>query len=136
MTAKEYLQQVRLADVKMLQRINQLKEVRASISYMSGIDYSKERVQSTPQAGNKQIEKLVDLEAEVNNIIDETVAAKHKVINEIQSLDNADYIQLLYKRYIEFKPFETIASEMYLSYYRTCHLHGDALKEFQQKVLC
>lgn len=136
MTAKEYLQQVRLADVKMLQRVNQLKEVRASISYMSGIDYSKERVQSTPQAGNKQIEKLVDLEAEVNNIIDETVAAKHKVINEIQSLDNADYIQLLYKRYIEFKPFETIASEMYLSYYRTCHLHGDALKEFQQKVLC
>ena len=136
MTAKEYLQQVRLADVKMLQRINQLKEVRASISYISGIDYSKDRVQTTPQAGNKQIEKLVDLEAEVNNIIDETVAAKHKIINEIQTLDNADYIQLLYKRYIEYKPFETIASEMYLSYYRICHLHGDALKEFQQKVLC
>lgn len=136
MTAKEYLQQVRLADVKMLQRINQLKEVRASISYISGIDYSKDRVQTTPQAGNKQIEKLVDLEAEVNNIIDETVAAKHKIISEIQSLDNADYIQLLYKRYIEYKPFETIASEMYLSYYRICHLHGDALKEFQQKVLC
>ncbi|MCQ2609007.1 MAG: hypothetical protein MJ197_10030 [Bacteroidales bacterium] len=136
MTAKEYLQQVRLADVKMLQRINQLKEVRASISYISGIDYSKDRVQSTPQAGNKQIEKLVDLEAEVNNIIDETVAAKHKIINEIQSLGNADYIQLLYKRYIEYKPFETIASEMYLSYYRICHLHGEALKEFQQKVLC
>lgn len=135
MTAKEYLQQVKLADIKMLQRVNQLKEVRQSISYISGIDYSKDRVQSSPHAGNTQIEKLVDLEAEVNKLIDETVAAKHKIITEIQMLDNADYVQLLYKRYIEYKPFETIASEMFLSYYRTCHLHGEALQSFQQKVL-
>ena len=64
--------------------------------------------------------------------IDYFVDLKHKVINQIQSLDNRSYAEILYKRYIEFKRLELIAVELGYSYNRIRHLHGEALKYFDK----
>ena len=79
----------------------------------------------------KPICRIIDLEAEINAEIDRFVDEKHKIINQIQGLKNSDYISLLFKRYVEFKKFETIAVEMNFTYQYVLNMHGYALKEFE-----
>ena len=101
---------------------------------IGSIDYSRERVQ-TSLSGNAPfvglIERINDLNAEINAEIDTFVDEKHRIINQIQGLTNINHIALLYKRYIEFKKFETIADEMNFTYQYAIELHGYALAEFQ-----
>ena len=79
----------------------------------------------------KPICRIIDLEAEINDEIDRFVDEKHKIINQIQRLKNADYISLLFKRYVEYKKFETIAVEMNFTYQYVIEMHRYALKEFE-----
>ena len=130
MTAKEYLNQIRLLDVRIGQRIEELEEMRQRISILTGIDYSKDRIQSTPSSGNKQIEELVDFENTVLDMIHKETKLKHKVIGEIQELSNPIYVDLLFRRYVECYSFEKIACDMGYAYNYVCTLHGEALKEF------
>lgn len=135
MTAKEYLQRIRRADIKIAQRAKELEDLRKSISIISGIDYSKDRVQSSPTTGNKQIEKLVDLENEIARMIDEQSEKKHNIIYQLQQLDKPEHVDVLYKRYVECKYFEEIAVDMRYSYSRIRHIHADALRTFEKKFL-
>ena len=135
MRAKDYLNQIRLLDVMIGQRIEELEEMRARISVVTGIDYSKDRVQSTPESGNKQIENLVDFENGLLDLIYKETKVKHRIIGEIQELNNPVYVDLLFRRYVECHSFERIASDMGYAYHYVCTLHGEALKEFDCKVL-
>ena len=83
----------------------------------------------------KLIGRIIDLEAEINAEIDRYVDEKHRIINEIQGLKNADYISLLYKRYVEFKKFEIIAVEMNYTYRYVLNMHGYALKDFEEQII-
>lgn len=138
MKAKEYLQQLQRLDTVINQKIKGVQDLRVQMQSGGGIDYSKERVQSSPSGDApfvKPICKIIDLEAEINAEIDKFVDEKHKIINQIQGLKNSDYISLLFKRYVEFKSLERICVEMNFSYDYIKHLHGYALKEFEDKIL-
>lgn len=138
MKAKEYLQQLQRLDTVINQKIKEVQDLRVQMQSGGGIDYSKERVQSSPSGDApfvKPICKIIDLEAEINAEIDKFVDEKHKIINQIQGLKNSDYISLLFKRYVEFKSLERICVEMNFSYDYIKHLHGYALKEFEDKIL-
>lgn len=138
MKAKEYLQQLQRLDTVINQKIKEVQDLRVQMQSGGGIDYSKERVQSSPSGDApfvKPICKIIDLEAEINAEIDKFVDEKHKIINQIQGLKNSDYISLLFKRYAEFKSLERICVEMNFSYDYIKHLHGYALKEFEDKIL-
>ena len=134
MGAKDYLNQIRLLDIRVGQRIEELNEMRQRISLLTGIDYSKDRIQSSPSSGNKQIEELVDFENTVLDLIHKETKLKHKVIGEIQELSNPVHVDLLFRRYVECHSFEKIACDMGYAYNYVCTLHGEALKEFD-KVL-
>lgn len=134
MKAKEYLQQLQRLDIVINQKIKEAHDLRLKSRSVGGIDYSKEKVQSGPAQDApfvKLIGRIVDLEAEINAEIDFFVDEKHRIINQIQGLQNVNHIALLYKRYVEYKKFETIAVEMNFTYQYTIELHGFALKEFQ-----
>lgn len=134
MKAKEYLQQLKRLDELINQKNKEIDDLRHRATSVSGIDYSKERVQSSPSGDApfvKPICRIIDLEAEINAEIDRFVNEKHKIINQIQGLKNSDYISLLFKRYVEFKKFETIAVEMNFTYQYVLNMHGYALKEFE-----
>ena len=138
MKAKEYLQQLQRLDTVINQKIKEVQDLRVQMQSGGGIDYSKERVQSSPSGDApfvKPICRIIDLEAEINDEIDRFVDEKHKIINQIQGLKNSDYISLLFKRYVEFKSLERICVEMNFSYDYIKHLHGYALKEFEDKIL-
>lgn len=135
MKAKEYLQQLQRLDTVINQKIKELGDLRLKSRSTGAIDYSKEKVQTSPSGDApfvKLIGRIIDLEAEINAEIDVFVDEKHKIINQIQSLKNSDYISLLFKRYVEFKKFETIAIEMNFTYQYVLNMHGYALKEFEK----
>lgn len=134
MKAKEYLQQLQRLDTVINQKIKEVQDLRLQAQGTGGLDYSKERVQSSPSGDVpfvKPICRIIDLEAEINAEIDKFVDEKHKIINQIQGLKNSDYIALLFKRYVEFKKFEVISVEMNFTYQYVIEMHGYALKEFE-----
>ena len=134
MKAKEYLQQLQRLDTVINQKIKELDDLRLKSQSTGSVDYSKERVQTSPSGDApfvKLIGRIIDLEAEINAEIDAFVDDKHKIINQIQGLKNSKYIEILYKHYVEFKRLEVVAVEMNFTYQYVVELHGYALKDFQ-----
>lgn len=134
MKAKEYLQQLQRLDTMINQKIKELGDLRLMSQSVGGIDYSKERVQSSPSGDApfvKPVLRMIELEQEINAEIDRFVDKKHEIINQIQALQNQKHIDILYKHYAEFKRLEIVAVEMNFTYQYIVELHGTALKEFQ-----
>lgn len=134
MRAKEYLQQLRRLDTVIDQKIKELDDLKVKSTCIGGIDYSKERVQSSPSGDApfvKPVLRMIELEQEINAEIDRFVDEKHEIINQIQALQNPKHIDILYKHYVEFKRLEIVAVEMNFTYQYIVELHGTALKEFQ-----
>lgn len=138
MKAKEYLQQLKRLDIVIKQKSKEVNDLCSKSKSISSIDYSKERVRTSPSGEAsfvKLIGRIVDLETEISQEINTFLQEKHKIINQIQELNNTDYIRLLYKRYVEYKSLEHICVEMDFSYDYIKHLHGYALKDFEDKIL-
>lgn len=134
-TPKEYLRQLRTAEIKIEQKEEELERLKASLESISaGTD--GERVQTTPRDKvSEEVPQKVDLEEEIKSDIKTLLILKNKIINEIQSMDNPIYINILYKRYVQYKSLEEIAVEMSYSYTRLRHLHGRALQGFKNKYI-
>ena len=81
------------------------------------------------------VEKLEDLETEIKQELCQFLKKKHQIINEIESLDNHLYVELLYKRYVEYESLWDISSQMNFSYEYIKHLHGYALQDFAYRFL-
>lgn len=134
MKAKEYLQQLQRLDTVINQKIKEVDDLRLKSRSVGSIDYSKERVQTSPSGDApfvKLIGRIIDLEAEINAEIDAFADEKYRIINQIQGLKNSKYIEILYKHYVEFKRLEVVAVEMNFTYQYVVELHGYALKDFQ-----
>lgn len=134
MTAKQYLGQIRILDIKIRQRQREAAELKLAATCTGSISAQGEKVQTSP-SGDKLLNvvaKYVDLEAETQDMIDVMQKRRHKIISEIQSLEDSRYVEILYKRYVEFKSFDLIAVEMKYEYKWTCKLHGKALLAFEK----
>ena len=134
-TAKNYLSQILKMDIRVGQRITELNQMRERLSIITGIDYSKDRIQTMPSTGNKQIEAIVDMENEIIELVQEETQLKHKIIGEIQQLENPIYVDILFRRYVECHSFERISCDMGYAYNYACNLHGEALKVFEKEVM-
>ena len=98
MTAKEYLGQIRLADIK----IRQLEERLDSMKSLGGaIQYDKPLVQSTPEnVTEDRLIEVIDMEREISVEKIRLEKLKNKITLEIQKLTDPRYVQALYYRYV------------------------------------
>lgn len=129
---KEYLRQIRLFDICIRQKEAELAAMRSEIESMSAA-VTGERVQtSVNDKMSEKVSHIVDLEAMIIQDKEKFLRMKDRIINEIQSLDNSVYVDILYKRYVEYKQLEEIAVEMNYSYRQVLRLHGFALQEFKR----
>ena len=132
--AKDYLRQIKV----LRQYLQRLMERRASLHLdvsFGGIDYSADRIQSTPK--NKMEEAMVRLSERLEKIDNSIAKVSVDIddrISSIEKLNNDTHRSILFKRYVEDKSFEVISVEMGYAYNYTCNLHGDALRELS-KVL-
>lgn len=139
-TAKEYLFYIRKLKRKISIKKLQIENIRENLEFLRGLDYTKDKVQtsSKDQLG-EAMANLIDLENEVAEKIVWFEKKYDEAINRISGLSRREYIDILTMRYLEDDPkkrkFEYIACEINYSYDRTCHLHGEALQEFERKYL-
>lgn len=134
MTTKEYLNQIsrlnRMINNKLVE-IQQLRDLALGISSIS----TGERVQSTPdfdKIGSKMA-KIDELEKNLDETIDKYVDLKNRIIGQIDSMEDEITYNILFSRYIEKKQFELIAIDMGYSWRQIIRLHGNALRQFEEK---
>mgnify|MGYP002546476161 CR=1 FL=1 len=133
LSARQYLGQLEVIDTKVQQKLEELETLMIGACGINGIDYSKDRVQ-TSSAGDtvgNAVTRYVSLNEEINAEIDEFADIKHKVIKEIQSLNNSNYIKVLFKVYVQYKSLKATADDMGISYQHVRNIHKKALEEFE-----
>ena len=137
MNVKEYLGQLERLEILIEQKKEELKRLRELSASVGSPTLSVDKVKSgsTPKGAGfeKNIEKCMLLEEEIRQEIAAFTDKRHTIINQIQGLGNAKYINVLYKRYIMFEQFEDIAADMNYSISNIYIVHKKALKEFQKK---
>ena len=102
-------------------------------------NFENERVSSSPKMNDAAftiaVEKTIELNDEINSDIDKLTDLKTKIVCEIEQLSEAKYIDVLYKRYVQFKRFYEISDEMSYSLGHAKKIHRKALKEFAKVIL-
>lgn len=135
MTAKEYLNQIRQSEIFIKQRSRELERIKESRIYIPGINYAKDRVQTSPEGGNIQSERIIDLELEIVDSIKTLNFLRHEIICKIQQMPDTRYSQILYLRYVEYKSIQDIALDLNYEYTYCCELHTKALDNFDELYL-
>lgn len=137
MKAREYLEQLQKMDVAINQNIAWLYELKNIRKELKGVNYTSQKVK-TSKSNRADFEKtlliIMDMEQNINDSIDKFVDQKNEIIKQIQSLDNHKYVQVLYKKYVEYKRLEEIAIEMHYSYQYIKEIHKKALQEFKKNI--
>lgn len=134
MNTKQYLNQVRRYDRMIsnkLSEIYQIKTLATSISVATDGD----RVQSS---GNKDrmgntVARLVDLERETDKLIQVYTEKRQVIISQIDSMEDMNFYDVLFHRYIEGKTFEAISEDIHYSWRQVMRIHDDALAAFEKK---
>lgn len=126
--AKRYLQQIRLYDSHINTKIEELHHLKTMATKITPT--LKQDVVSGGSSQDKlsdAVAKIVDLEAEIDREIDRYVNAMRNISAMIDALSDPDQLQVLHKRYVQFKTWEQIACDMNMTYRNVCYIHGKAL---------
>ncbi len=133
MDTKQYLNQISRMD-KMIQ--NKLSEIYKLKTMACSVTVSNdgERVQTSPDKDRlgSTVAKIVDLEKETDDLVDSFINKRKHIIQQIDSLDNTDYYNVLTMRYVGRNTFEEIAKNTNWSVRKVFSIHGEALKEFER----
>ena len=131
MNAKQYLYQLRTIEAVIRARKGQLERLRKEQTFLPGIAYDMERVQTSVNPDPmKPSDRLLDLEREIAAKVEAAERVRGRIIDEIETLQNPLYVSILLYRYIHGMKFEEIACQMGYSYVYVTHLHGEALQAF------
>lgn len=126
--AKAYLQQVERYENLITAKLEEMDRLRALTKKITSS--WKDDVVSSSGSKDKlgdAIAKIVDLQTEINNTIDEFVDRKREVSSVLERIENANQLAVLTKKYLLFETLEQIAVEMNMTYRNVCYIHGEAL---------
>lgn len=134
MDTKTYLGQIkrmRITIENKLDEIRQLREIVCSISVAN----DGERVQTSTDKDSlgRAVTNIVSMEEETNDLVLEWTEKRGKIIQQIDSMENIDYYNILSLRYVRGETFEKIAEKTNWSIRKVFSIHGEALKAFESK---
>lgn len=123
----------------MIQKIKVVENEIDNIRYSAlpgGIDYSKDRIQTTPTNDQmiNYVGKLEELENTMLSTRAEAVEVCKDIIETISTIDNDIYQTVLHRRYILLQAWEDIADDMGYSLQWVYLTHCEALAEIQINV--
>lgn len=136
MNAKEYLQRIRSLDKQIKNKKLEIEDIKnkmlgsVAISYEPKIGVSGAVNTKSPQ--EKYLCICIEYEEELAQDVDNLMLLKREAMRLIDQIDDADCIDLLYKRYFQFMKWEQIAVEKNYSYQGILKLHGRALQKFDR----
>lgn len=138
MTAKTYLRKIKWNEIKIQERKFQLRSVSGNYNYMQGIDYSRDKVQTSPHdtLGDmvaRELDKQDNLAAEILLAIRRFEDERNLIIGQLQDMDRPEHCALLFKIYVEHKDLFVAAQELNYAYQTVANMHGQALQAFSEK---
>lgn len=133
MTAKQYLRQVRKAQLQIQRLTEEIEERRTAIT-STAAPILGDRVQTSPSDHfAAAMAQLMDLDMRRAEEMLDYLILKDKISAQVRSIEPELYQTVLYKRYINAMSLRKIAEEEGYSYDWICHVHGDALIAFSKK---
>lgn len=134
MTAKEYLQQVKVKNAR-IQNLQRDKAALRGIMFSLGNSGGEgERVQTSRDTDKfgTLYSKIDEKDRQITQSIDELIDFRLKVTKEINQLEDGRYIDVLYRNYVLLQGWKEIAIEMGYDIRYAQQLNGNALLEFQR----
>lgn len=131
MTAREYLDQIRVLDARITNLLQEVDDLRRGI-LPGGVSY-KEYVQSSPDPDpyGTWAGKVEEKETILNREIDALIELKIELVQSINRLQDARYIRVLYLRHVKLMKFWDIADDMGYAYNYVQILYKQAFKAFE-----
>lgn len=136
MTAKEELKQIKKLDTQIRIKELEIRDIENRMTGCAGITY-EEKVQSGSPNEKSPQEKWYPLldkyQKQLSQQVMDLMEYKEQVRQKLDRLKEPNHMDLLYKRYFEFKEWVAIAQEMHYSYRGILKLHGRALQEYEKE---
>lgn len=131
MTAKEYLSQLKKDRVR-IDKLLEKKEVLFSRATKTTHSMMVEKVQTSGKSDMvaDNVIKSIEIGEEIEELVYDYIQRKHDIIDQIQSLSEVNYIDVLFKVYVQGMDLKTAAKQMGKSYAYVKELHKRALIEF------
>ena len=130
MTAVEYLSQAYRLDIRINSKIEQVASLNdlamKATSVATGMPHNPNKGASTMA---DTIDKIIDLQEEINRDIDTLVDLKAEIVTVIKAVGNTEYQTLLEKRYLNYMSWESIAVDMGYSIQHLYRLREKAYAE-------
>lgn len=140
MTTKRYLKQIDRYDRMIQNKLSEVYQLRTMVSNIS-IVVDGDKVQTS---GNKDIlgntmAKIYDLEKEIDEIIDEFVEKKNKIIWQIENMmkefnteRGEEYYDVLTAKFVKCMAFDDIPGEVKMSERKMFYVYKEAIEEFEK----
>ncbi len=127
-TAREYFSKAYRIDQRISSKLEQLESLNALATKvtttLTGMPRNPNHATSTMA---DRIAKIIDLQEEINQDIDNLVDLKREIMTIIKSIENTEYQTLLEKRYLCFLTWEKIAVDLCYSIHHLYKMHNAAL---------
>lgn len=131
-TAKEYLNQARTLDMLINTKQSELYKLRLMATSVSSPSITEKVQSSGDNTAMRIIDKIVDLQNEINLEIDKLVDLKSQIRGEIKQINDPVERILLTERYINNKSWMEIANMMHYTERQVHNIHGKSLKHFSK----
>lgn len=135
MNAKKYLEKIRIDDERIREKLHELEDLQNRQTVVSAVNYTgiKTVRQANEASFEKTSDRIIDLINEINRDTERFAEERHRIIDQIQSLENHNYSLVLFKRYVEYKTIKEIADEFNYTYNYICEVIVNAQKAFEKR---
>lgn len=127
---KTYLRKARELDTLVHTKLSEIDRLREFAECLSSPKLGERVTSSNGNTSMQTVDKIVDLQAEVNKEIAVLVDLIAEIHTKIEQLENPTERAVLTERYINVKSWEEIAEIISYSERNTKYIHGRALKNF------
>lgn len=127
---KAYFRKARELDTLVHTKLNEIDRLRELAECLSSPKLGERVTSSKDNTSMQTVDKIVDLQAEVDKemaVLVDLIAEMH---TKIEQLENPTERAVLTERYINVKSWEEIAEIINYSERNTKYIHGRALKNF------
>lgn len=132
MTAKEYLKSIRHLDKQIDAKLEQASRLRARAERMTTtFSPTKGFGRTVGGSTSDSIDKLIDLEREINARVDELVDQRRGAEEAIRAVHDPTQRMILELRYLSGWSWEKIAEAVHYERRQIFYMHGRALQEFR-----
>ena len=134
MDAIEFLSQAYHIDLRINSKLEQLESLN-SLAAKATATFGNEPVSGTRDMQRREaiICKIVDLEREINDDIDQMVDTKRELRELVESISNVEYRTVLELRYLNFKKWEQIAVAMHYALRTVHYIHDKAIEFLEER---